>query len=57
MKLHNMSGTLEEAAKIISTMSEQERSKFYDELFKYEPSRPCTVRDSANRVENQSPVR
>jgi hypothetical protein len=41
MRLHNISGTLEEAARIISAMSPEERSDFYDEVFKYEPSRPC----------------
>ena len=40
MMIHNTSGTLEEAARIVSAMSPEERNAFYDELFKYEPSRP-----------------
>jgi hypothetical protein len=48
MKIRNISGTLEEAARIISRMSPEERSTFYDDLFKYEPSRPCVESASGN---------
>ena len=47
MKIHNTSGTLEEAARIVSAMSPEKRKAFYDELFKYEPSRPYVGSASA----------
>jgi hypothetical protein len=39
MKLNNISGTLEEAARVICRMSQEERDVFYKEMFKYNPSR------------------
>lgn len=48
MKIDNNSGTLQEAATIISAMSQEQRNEFYDELFRYEPSRPCTVEHPSN---------
>jgi hypothetical protein len=54
MKIHNLSGTLEEAARIISAMSPEERSEFYDELFRYEPSRPYVESASAHPVVSAS---
>jgi len=41
MKIHNVSGTLEEAAKIVATMTPEEWHRLCDEMFQYEPSRPC----------------
>lgn len=41
MKVHNTSGTLEEAARIVCRMSQEERDEFYKEMFRYNPSRPC----------------
>ena len=40
MKLNNVSGTLEEAARIVCRMSQEEWHKFCEEMFKYNPSRP-----------------
>jgi len=40
MKIQNVSGTAEEAAKILSTMSSEQWHDLCDELFKYEPTRP-----------------
>jgi|GEM_PF-6740309 len=57
MKIHNASGTLEEAAKIVSMMSAEQRREFYDEAFKYEPSRPCIIRSVPESSDNQSPKR
>lgn len=54
MKIHNVSGTLEEAVRIISEMSPQKRSEFYDELFKYQPSRPCVESASGNSAASVS---
>jgi hypothetical protein len=48
MKLNNVSGTLEEAARIVCRMSQEERDEFYKEMFKYNPSRPCV--ESASNV-------
>jgi hypothetical protein len=44
MKIRNVSGTLEESSRVISEMSPEERSEFYEELFKYDSGNPvpCT---------------
>ena len=40
MKIRNISGTLEEAARIVCRMSQEDRDEFYAEMFKYNTSRP-----------------
>jgi hypothetical protein len=41
--IHNISGTLEEAARILSRMSHEERSEFYAALFKYDRRTPVEL--------------
>jgi len=57
MKIHNVSGTLEEAARIVSAMSPEERDGFYEELFKYEPSHPFVENTPAHPVASASALR
>jgi hypothetical protein len=54
MKIHNVSGTLDEAARIVSGMSPEERNGFYEELFKYQPSRPFVEKTPASPVVSAS---
>lgn len=54
MKIQNVSGTLEEAARIVSTMPPEEWRELCKGLFRYEPSRPFVEKTPASPLVSSS---